>query len=143
MLLVGAATYDLNFGKTGKRLNHHLYETLMMRNCDQIVDAYEKMLAENPDSPEILNNLAWIFATSDKPECQNRKRALVLAEKAIVLKREAHILDTLAEAYYVNGLFQEAIATEKQALAMAPEDDRDLYEKQLVKFKKAYSQSSD
>lgn len=143
MVLVGAAAYDLNFGQTGKRLSRHIDEIFIMRNCDQVITAYEKMLNDTPDSPEILNNLAWIFATSDKPECQNRKRALVLAEKAIALKQEAHILDTLAEAYYVNGLFQEAIATEKQALALATESDRYLYEKQLVKFKQAISDSSD
>ena len=143
MALVGAAAYDLNFGQTGKRLGRHIDEIFIMQNCEQVIDAYEKMLNETPNSPEILNNLAWIFATSDKPGCQNRKRALVLAEKAIALQQEAHILDTLAEAYYVNGLFPEAIAAEKQALALAEETDRYLYEKQLVKFKKAFSQSSD
>jgi tetratricopeptide (TPR) repeat protein len=140
MVIVGAAAYDLNFGSTGKRLNHHFYETLMMRNCDRVIQTYEKILIENPESPEILNNLAWIFATSSSAECQDHKKALALAKKAVELKREAYILDTLAEAYFVNGFVQEALTVEKMALSLAGENDRELYEKQLIKFQKAASQ---
>ncbi|MFH2064001.1 MAG: M48 family metalloprotease [Pseudomonadota bacterium] len=137
MVLVGAAAYALNFGSTGKRLNHHLYETLMMRNCDHVIQSYEKILIENPESPEILNNLAWILATSSTPECQNHKKALSLAKKAVELKQEAYILDTLAQAYFVNGFVQEALTAEKMALSLATENDRELYEKQIIKFQKA------
>jgi tetratricopeptide (TPR) repeat protein len=137
MAMVSAAAYDLNFGSTGKKLNHHLLETMMMRNCNPIIAAYEKSLSEKPESPEILNNLSWIYATSMKPECQNHKRALILAKKAVELKREAYILDTLAEAYFVNGFIQDAISAENQAFLLAKEDDRDIYEKQLIKFQNA------
>jgi Zn-dependent protease with chaperone function len=137
MALVSAAAYDLNFGSTGKKLNHHFFETMMIRNCGPIIAAYEKSLSEKPESPEILNNLSWIYATSDKSECQNRKKALTLAQKAVGLKREAYILDTLAEAYFVNGFIEDAISAENQALSLAKEDDRDTYEKQLIKFQNA------
>ena len=34
--------------------------------------------------------------------------------------KEADYLDTLAEAWFVNGQFDEAIETEKKAIAVAP-----------------------
>ncbi|RPJ81561.1 MAG: peptidase [Deltaproteobacteria bacterium] len=137
MVLVSAAAYDLNFGSTGKKLNQHLFETMMMRNCESILAAYEKLLSEKPESPEILNNLSWIYATSNKIECQDRKKALALALRAVERKKEAYILDTLAEAYFVNGLIEDAISAENQALSLAKEDERDIYEKQLIKFQNA------
>jgi hypothetical protein len=54
------------------------------------------------------------------------------------MKPVPHILDTLAESYYVNELHERAIATIKEALAMGP-DDRAYYESQLEKFERAIS----
>jgi tetratricopeptide (TPR) repeat protein len=56
------------------------------------------------------------------------------------LKAAPHIWDTLAEALFVNGRIEEAIAAEQQALDMNPED-RKIYEEQLEKFRKALQNS--
>jgi hypothetical protein len=60
----------------------------------------------------------------------------VYAIHAAALKPIPHILDTLAESYYVNGLHEKAVVTIKEALAMQPQD-RAYYESQLKKFEKA------
>ena len=97
--------------------------------------AYEKAVVLNPDQPDILNNLAWLLATSEDPATRNHQRALLLAQRAIHLKNAPHIWDTLAEALFANGRIEEAIQAEEKALSMNPED-RHIYEDQLAKFRK-------
>ena len=98
--------------------------------------AYEKAVALNPNQPDILNNLAWLLATSKNPSTRDPQRSLLLAQRAIRLKPAPHIWDTLAEALYANGRIAEAIQAEENALSMNPED-RHIYEEQLKKFKQA------
>lgn len=102
-------------------------------NPAKAVQAYELGLAIDPAIPELLNNLAWALATSSDESLRDAPRALELAQKAIALSKAPHIWDTLAEALYINGRIDEAIAAEKEALAMNP-DDREIYEKQLKRF---------
>jgi Zn-dependent protease with chaperone function len=97
--------------------------------------AYEKAVVLNPNQPDILNNLAWLLATSEDPDTRDPLRALLLAQHAIGLKEAPHIWDTLAEAFYANGRIEEAIQAEEKALSMNPED-RHIYEGQLAKFRK-------
>lgn len=105
-------------------------------NIERAAAAYEASLALSPDNPDTLNNLAWLLATSRGSEVHNPQRSLELAQKAISLKKAPHIWDTLAESLFANGLIDEAIAAERQAIEMNPED-YDLYKKQLDKFENA------
>jgi Zn-dependent protease with chaperone function len=115
-----------------------LYENLAMiyqkmDDNEKAKGVYEKILQVDPNRPVSLNNLAWLLATSSDPRMQDRKRALELARKAVSLERSPVYLDTLAEAYFVNGDPQEAVKTIKEALSKAKEN-RKYYEKQLRKF---------
>lgn len=94
----------------------------------------ERGLDLDPDNPEILNNLAWILATSKEKAFFQPERALALAQKAATGSQEAYILDTLAEAYHVNGQTSEALATAEQALALASEN-RSYYIEQVERFR--------
>ncbi|HUT42960.1 MAG TPA: hypothetical protein VMW95_01385, partial [Desulfobacterales bacterium] len=58
----------------------------------------------------------------------------------VQLEYSPHILDTLAESYYVNGLFEQAINTERRAFELTTKN-RDYYKKQLLKFKLAMQKS--
>ena len=58
-----------------------------------------------------------------------------MARLAVQLEQSPHILDTLAESYYVNGMYREAFEVGQQALALA-RDKRSYYEEQLEKFEK-------
>jgi Zn-dependent protease with chaperone function len=106
------------------------------QNLDRAASAYEAAIVLDPKNSDALNNLAWLLATIDNPKLHNPQKALQYAQKAIALKKAPHIWDTLAECLYVNGRVAEAIEAENQALRMAPED-RQIYEKQLEKFKQA------
>ena len=97
-------------------------------------EIYERIIKIDPNQARALNGLAWLLATANDRSMRDDKRALVLAKRAVALERSAMILDTLAEAYYVNGMAPEAIETIKQAISMA-KGDRSYYEGQLRKFK--------
>ena len=56
-----------------------------------------------------------------------------LAKRAVELKPEPEFLDTLAEAYFVNGKSEEAIRVIKEAIEKAT-SNRSYYKKQLQKF---------
>lgn len=153
---VGYLGYSVNFGKMGNALNSRFLEKVLAReiqqhpenaklyallgsvayergNYEKAIAAYETAIVLLPDNPEALNNLAWLFATCPKPRLRDPARALVLARKAAALSPEPHILDTLAESYYVNGKKAEAIATIKRALEKGSAE-RAYYESQLRRF---------
>jgi Zn-dependent protease with chaperone function len=100
------------------------------------VKAYKQALDLAPENPDILNNIAWIYATADDPEFQKPKEALMFASMAANLKPAGYILDTLAESFFINGYVEKAIATEEEALKKDP-SKADYYRAQLQRFKKA------
>ncbi len=159
IVLVGIIGYSLNFGAAGKQLSNHFIEKIIYRelekspddpnlyqtlgdiyynakNYDGVKQAYEKALTLNPDNPHVLNNLAWLYATCDDLSYRNSIRALELSKKAVTLLKAPHILDTLAECYFVNGKYEKAIAAELRALELG-KSNRSHYKKQLEKFRKA------
>ncbi|WP_207681895.1 M48 family metallopeptidase [Desulfonema magnum] len=159
MILTGGLGYHLNFGETGKKLNNHFFETAIQReiqinpnksnlyrilgninyrnkNYEETITAYEKAISLKPDDPHVLNNLAWLYATCEDKKFRDPEKALMLAQKAAELMEAPHILDTLAESYYMNGLFEKAVSTETRALRLIKKD-RSHYETQLEKFTKA------
>jgi len=94
----------------------------------------ERALELEPDNADILNNLAWVFATSKEAPFFQPEKALLLAEKAAASSQQPHILDTLAEAYYVNGQTIKALAAAEEALA-AVSGDSSYYVKQVERFR--------
>jgi cytochrome c-type biogenesis protein CcmH/NrfG len=161
-MLLGTLGYQLNLGTVGDRLSSHLLEKNILsqietdpdnpdlysllgniyysaKNWADTQDAWEKSLMLNPDNALILNNLAWHYATCEDESFQDHYRALALAKLAIRLEKSPHIWDTLAESYYVNGMFHDAIDAGEQALERAGRK-RSYYEDQLDKFEKALGQ---
>ncbi len=92
-------------------------------------------LAMDPQNASVLNNLAWLYATSPKPY-RNPSRALDLALRAVELSPQPNVLDTLAEAFYVNGRYKEAIAVINEAISMGGHD-LDYLQKQKKRFERA------
>ncbi len=84
--------------------------------------AYELLLAYQPEDALTLNNLAWLYLTTEDPSVHNPQRGFELAEHAINLRRSAEFLDTAAEAHYQIGKPQEAVTLEKEALEEAQAD---------------------
>jgi Zn-dependent protease with chaperone function len=90
----------------------------------------------DPTHHEALNSLAWLYATTEDMGIRKPKDALIFAETAAALAPKPHILDTLAESYYVNGMHMEAVFTIKKVIEKKPPNIR-YYRKQLRKFQKA------
>ncbi len=79
------------------------------KHAEAITD-YNNALKLQPDDDGILNNLAWVLATSPKDEVRDGKRAIELATKACEVTKyeKPHILSTLAAAYAETGDFEKA-----------------------------------
>jgi tetratricopeptide (TPR) repeat protein len=85
-------------------------------NYEQAVSDYFKTLELNPESHRAMNQLAWIFATCPLKEYRNSRMALGFAKKALLVKIEPGLFDTLAAAYAEDGNFEKAIETQKMAI---------------------------
>ncbi|MDB4443740.1 M48 family metalloprotease [bacterium] len=118
--------------------NIALYKTLAMIYHErgkhrEAKEAYERILELDRAQPMALNNLAWLLITAPDKRLHEKERALELAKMAVVLERMPEYLDTLAEAYYVNGYTNEALETIEEALSIAT-DKISYFEKQREKF---------
>lgn len=88
----------------------------------------------------LLNNLAWVLATSPKDEVRDGKRSVDLATKACDLTeyKEAHILSTLAAAYAESGDFEKAREWSQKAVSLGAEAENeqlDQLKKELENYK--------
>jgi tetratricopeptide (TPR) repeat protein len=100
---LGDAFYHLR-GKTRDALSH-----------------WRAALRLAPNHPLVLNQAAWVLATSTEASIRNGAEAVELAERALRLSggRDAATLDTLAAAYAEAGRFPEAAQTARRALSIA------------------------
>jgi membrane associated rhomboid family serine protease/Tfp pilus assembly protein PilF len=126
----------------GRRLLASNYVLLADRQAQQklyadAVHNYQEALRLEPDLAPAHNNLAWLYATCDDPKFRNGKAALEHAEIAVNLSqwREGEFIDTLAEAYFANGQYQQAVEIQKKALAVDP-DNKELQE-HMARYRKA------
>ncbi|WP_315857280.1 tetratricopeptide repeat protein [Rhodopirellula halodulae] len=74
--------------------------------------------------PSVLNNLAWVLATSPKDDVRNGARSLELGLRAVELTKEeeAHILSTLAAGYAETGDFENARKWSEKAVEAAKKE---------------------
>ncbi|MCX8043706.1 MAG: M48 family metalloprotease [Desulfobacterota bacterium] len=103
---------------------------------------YLKVLGLEPDNAEALNNLAWLYATAQDERFYNPKEALRLATRAAELDPQPHILDTLAESFFINGDCDSAVETINVALQQHPKDIA-YYTRQLKKFERCQHTTRD
>ena len=148
--------YLFNFSQSKQNLTYMLYEGVLNQQIikdpkrisvyrdlamiyhergkyKKAIEAYENILGLDQSQPVALNNLAWLLVTVPDENLKEYDRALTLAKRAVALERSPIYLDTLAEAYYVNGYTNEAIKAIDEAIAVANEN-REYYEKQRKKF---------
>jgi tetratricopeptide (TPR) repeat protein len=88
------------------------------------IEEYERSLSLQPNQPDLLNNLAWIFATDPHPEFRNGTNAVKLAARAFALSHGAQpiFLGTLAAAYAEAGHFDDAALAAQKAHDLAAAD---------------------
>jgi tetratricopeptide (TPR) repeat protein len=106
------------------------------QHADAIRD-YDAALKLQENETGVLNNLAWVLATSPDDNLRDGKRALELAKKACELTeyKAPHIISTLAACHAEAGDFDEAIRVSQKAV----EDDQD-QQKQLQSELDAYKE---
>jgi Flp pilus assembly protein TadD len=83
--------------------------------------AWRQALVKEPENVQVLNEMAWLLATSPDAATRNGAEAVALAERAvrITAEHEPAVLGTLAAAYAETGQFERASETEKKAADMA------------------------
>ena len=82
---------------------------------------YRRALALESDGVESLSSLAWILATAGDARMRAPGEAVALAERAAALtgRHDVNVMATLAAAYAAAGRFDEALAAQRQAIALA------------------------
>jgi Zn-dependent protease with chaperone function len=164
-LALSIVGYQLNFGETGRVLNARFFEGVIAREIAKTPDnsdlytmlgdlqyerndfgaavtAYEKAIKIDENHSRALNNLAWLFATCEDPRFRRPARALDLAKRAAAVAAQAHVLDTLAESYFVNGDADSAVTTAMAARKLA-RDNTEYYDGQIEKFRRASNKETD
>ncbi|MBN1393522.1 MAG: tetratricopeptide repeat protein [Pirellulales bacterium] len=107
------------------------------KHAEAVAD-YEKALKLEPDDPGILNNLAWVLATSPDDKIRDGKRAVELAAKACKATdyKLPHILSTLAAACAEGGDFDSAVKWSAKAVELDEKHEHgDALKKELESYK--------
>ncbi len=99
---------------------------------------YNVAIKTRPDDVNILNNLAWVLATSPDTNVRDGKRAIELARKACknTEYQLSYVLSTLAAAYAETGDFQSAVKWARKAVELADDSIRDHVDKELKSYEK-------
>jgi tetratricopeptide (TPR) repeat protein len=115
-----ALAVDGRVGDLQEQLALHVIRTLGPGDNERFL---EDALRIRPGWPLLLNELAWIMATSPDAARRDPQRAVALALRAVELsgRRDPNMLDTLAAAYASRGEFEGATEVAGQALELARE----------------------
>jgi tetratricopeptide (TPR) repeat protein len=97
------------------------------------------MKQDQEDRSGLLNNLAWLLATSTDDSLRNGEESIRLGKEAceITAYKQAHILSTLAAGYAEVGNFEEAIKWSSKAVEVGSDEGNEQLE-QLKNELKAY-----
>jgi tetratricopeptide (TPR) repeat protein len=100
------------------------------------VKDFEKALMLEPEDTLVLNNFAWVLATSPEDDVRDGKRAVELATKAVELtdEKEAHILSTLAAAHAETGDFDAARKWSQKSVDMNDPEHAEQLAKELASY---------
>jgi len=119
----------------GQRLLADLYAEQKLYS--EAVQHYKQALQIEPQSAASHNNLAWLYATSEDPKWRDPRAALEHARRAVELTqwKEAEFIDTLAEAHYASGSYQEAVRIQVLALRLDPQNPE--LQEHMARYRKA------
>lgn len=106
------------------------------KHAEAIAD-YEAALKIDAEDTGVLNNLAWVLATSETESVRDAKRSIELATKACELTKyeKPHILSTLASGYAEKGDFDTAIKWSTKAVELGEGEVKEQLGKELESYK--------
>ena len=121
------------------------FETLQARgdaylnvgmHAEAIAD-FRHALKLQPEDTTLLNNLAWVLATSPEDSLRDGKQAVEFATKACELTdyKTPHILSTLAAAFAEEGNFETAIKWSQQAVDLKDPEHGEQLAKELDSYR--------
>jgi protein O-mannosyl-transferase len=121
-IMPGVAEAHINLGNA----------LLQKGQLDEAIVQYQTALQTRPRTVDVLNNLAWLLATSPDERVRDGHQAVQYALRACELTqyRLTVFVGTLAAAYAEAGRYDEAVAAARRACAQAEAaGDGDLLEK--------------
>ncbi len=106
------------------------------KHAEAIAD-FSRALKLKPEDTTLLNNLAWVLATSPEDGLRDGKRAVELATKACEQTeyKTPHILSTLAAALAEDGNFETAIKWSQQAVDLDDPEHAEQLAKELDSYR--------
>lgn len=106
------------------------------RQADALSD-YAEAYRVKADDSGLLNNYAWLLATSPEDKLRDGKRSVELATEACKLTdyKQAHILSTLAAGYAEQGDFDKAIEWSTKAVELGQGEMKQHLEQELASYK--------
>ena len=107
------------------------------KHADAIAD-YEVALKADPKNGGVLNNLAWVLATSPDDKIRDGQRSIELALKAceVTQYKQAHVISTLAASYAESGDFATAKKWSSKAVAMGEGEVKKQLQQELDSYEK-------
>lgn len=90
----------------------------------EAVEDYEQAVKLDPEDTGVLNNYAWVLATSTDDKVRNADRSIELGTKACELTKfeRPHILSTLAAGYAEKGDWENAVKWSAKAVEVGSKD---------------------
>jgi len=110
-----------DYAKVQFRLGDAYYQ---MGRIREALAYWRKGISTDPNHLPILNQVAWLLATSPDSSIRDGAEAVSYAEKAVRMAGgdRAELLDTLAAAYAEAGRFSSATAVARRALVLAAQE---------------------
>lgn len=103
------------------------YAALLSQTGNDIkaLEILRRGFATSPSAAPLANAMAWIFATTPRPELRNPKEAVRFAEFACrkTNRSDHEYLDTLAAAQAAAGYYEMAVATINDAIRIAESEN--------------------
>jgi len=101
---------------------YNLGESLMAKGRgSEALAQWRQALRQDPENVQVLNEVAWVLATSGEAALRNGAEAVELGEHAARLtsRKDPAVLATLAAAYAEADNFERAVEVEKAAIELA------------------------